>query len=480
MKKGLIILSALVSYLISDAQMYGAQWVLSNNTSVMDFRNDTVRLGLIPGNMGMFLTDANICDTSGDLLYFTNGCYIADRNGNLLENGDSLNPCLFTNEQYAGGLGIGQAALFLPMPSNLRYYYLFSFSNDSADNLRPGTLFYSMIDAEANSGLGALIQKNNVAFHGILREGGMTACKHANGRDYWIILPAAENGYYKLLLTPDTILGPYLQYIGPSYTINQDLAYSKFTLDGSKYVTACGEGLVAVMDFDRCSGEFSNVETIFNYGGTISNQPISSAASEEFSPNGRFLYVCDVLNLNQYDLWSGNHQDSVNIWTDSTTDFWEMDFLQLAPNGKIYGCTYNGGLDSIHVVNYPDLKGDSCSFVFEGQHTMTGNSNVLPNMINYNLGALVGSGCDTIRAGITQVNKNDLLRVMPNPADKYLYVEMGMQGNYEFDLVNESGQVIAKRETRQVDNFDTERLADGVYFVRVIDKVTNVEIIAKK
>ena len=111
---------------------------------------------------------------------------------------------------------------------------------------------------------------------------------------------------------------------------------------------------------------------------------------------------------------------------------------------------------------------------------MTGNSNVLPNMINYNLGALVGSGCDTIRAGITQVNKNDLLRVMPNPADKYLYVEMGMQGNYEFDLVNESGQVIAKRETRQVDNFDTERLADGVYFVRVIDKVTNVEIIAKK
>jgi hypothetical protein len=68
---------------------------------------------------------------------------------------------------------------------------------------------------------------------------------------------------------------------------------------------------------------------------------------------------------------------------------------------------------------------------------------------------------------------------MPNPADKYVYVEMGMQGNYEFDLLNMVGQIVDKKETRQVDNFDTERLASGIYFLRVIDE-SNINNIATK
>ena len=69
---------------------------------------------------------------------------------------------------------------------------------------------------------------------------------------------------------------------------------------------------------------------------------------------------------------------------------------------------------------------------------------------------------------------------MPNPADKYLYVEMGMQGNYEFDLINETGQILATRQTRQVDIFDTGNLANGVYFIRVVDKATGAEIETRK
>jgi hypothetical protein len=60
-----------------------------------------------------------------------------------------------------------------------------------------------------------------------------------------------------------------------------------------------------------------------------------------------------------------------------------------------------------------------------------------------------------------------------------VYVEMGMQGNYEFDLLNMVGQIVDKKETRQVDNFDTERLASGIYFLRVIDE-SNINNIATK
>jgi hypothetical protein len=57
---------------------------------------------------------------------------------------------------------------------------------------------------------------------------------------------------------------------------------------------------------------------------------------------------------------------------------------------------------------------------------------------------------------------------------------MGTPGNYEFDLINTAGQLIAKKETRQVDIFDTETLAPGVYFLRVTDKTTGAQLAAKK
>ena len=309
----------------------------------------------------------------------------------------------------------------------------------------------------------------------------MTACKHANGRDYWIVIGGSNNNeFYKFLLTPDTIIGPFIQYIGAVLPTPQDVTYSKFSQDGSKYVTSCFVGPVLVMDFDRCSGEFSNPITLFNNDATDSNNSISGCVAEEFSPNGRFVYVSGVVNLNQYDLWADTIQDSTRIWTDSDTDFYQMDMLQVAPNGKIYGSTWNGGLYALHVINSPDSLGANCSFVYGGQPTLSSNSTTLPNMINYNLGPLVGSACDTLMSiSGGQMTTQNMLRVMPNPADKYLYVEMGMQGNYEFDLLNTLGQVIDRKETRQVDIFDTENLPSGIYILKVTDKQNSNQIISK-
>ena len=36
-------------------------------------------------------TDASISDTTGNLLFFTNGMFVADRNGNIMPHGDSIN-----------------------------------------------------------------------------------------------------------------------------------------------------------------------------------------------------------------------------------------------------------------------------------------------------------------------------------------------------------------------------------------------------
>ena len=483
MKKLGLILSALLVCLFGEAQ-YDAQWLVGcNPTTIMDFRTDSLKLDTLQGFTPTFLTVANICDEAGNLLYYTNGIYIEDRNGDTLQNGTGISPCSYTDAWVGNGLDIPQAALFIPKPGSNRYYYLFHFSNDTFNNSRPGTIYFSLIDKEGNNGLGTVVSKNNpIVENVILRGGGMTACKHANGRDYWLIMGASDtNMFYKFLITPDSILGPYMQLIGPSFPLPYDIAYSNFSKDGSKYVTCTAEALVLAVDFDRCSGEFSGPKTIYNETSTNPDQQsLTGAVGVEFSSNGSFLYVSANIYLNQYNLASSNIQDSVELYKADSLDHAQMGFLELAPNGKIYCSTWNGGYYYLHEINYPDQLGINCDFVRAGQPTLSLSSFNLPNMINYNFGPLIGSGCDTINTGIGPNTIANSLRVIPNPADKYAYVEIGAQGNYSFQLLNETGQLIDKRETRQVDVFNTETLSAGVYFIKVLDRNTNTEVANRK
>lgn len=465
---------------VTKAQQYDAQWVTGPLTSVLDFRNsDTVELYTVPGAMPMTITEADICDEAGNFLYFTNGIYIADKNGNSIANGSGLSPCAFTSAWADQGLPIYEGALFLPQPGSTRYYLLFHYSNDTLQDDRPGTLYYSIIDKEGNSGQGEVIEKNIVFCKGEFREGGMTACKHANGRDWWVVMGESNNNVFdKFLVTPDSVLGPFTQAIGPVFALPDDLAYTRFSQDGSKFAAGAVAGYVLVMDFDRCTGEFSNPNNIFNL--SRETPPASGSVAQEFSPNNRFLYVSDNINLNQYDLWSVNGQDSIEVYRADSSDNVHIAEIQLAPNGKIYGATWAGGYYFFHVVNNPDEKGDSCGFVFGGQPTLSINSASLPTMVNYNLGALVGSGCDTITAGFVEPPITRQLYIHPNPADKYVYCEMPIQGNFEFLLLNSTGQLIDKRQTPQIDIFDTENLPAGMYFILAIDRQTGAQMAAQR
>ncbi|MCX6199483.1 MAG: T9SS type A sorting domain-containing protein, partial [Bacteroidetes bacterium] len=391
--------------------------------------------------------------------------------------GAGLNPCPYTISSSNNGLGIPQAALFLPKPDNSRYYYLFHFTNDTLSDTRPGTLFYSVIDKESNFGLGEVMQKNIPLYNGIFREGGMTACKHANGRDWWIVLgKRGSNTYCKFLLTSDSLFGPFTQQIGPAFTGTFDVGYSKFSQDGSKYATLTGESLVLVTDFNRCTGEFSNALTIYNNTSTDPiNHPASGGSALEFSPNNRFLYVANRINLTQYDLFAPNIQDSIELYKADSTDFAQLHTIQLAPDGKIYGSTWNGGLYFLHVINHPDEKGDSCEFVYGGLLTLTDNSINLPNMVNYRLGALPGSPCDTL-TGLNETAralKEKILKVFPNPAGNMVTVDYGFTdwskpGDVKLVMSDELGRIVLEQllpKYSGFQNINVSTLAAGSYFV---------------
>lgn len=479
------------------SQDYGVQWIQGDvPVSIMDFRNDTIQFHFLTDspNVAMFIGTANICDKDGNFLFFTNGIYVRDRYGNLMPNGDSL--CYsaqwytaFNNlyqTVYPNGLPSHQSVMILPKPGSNHLYYIFHYITTDTSyyklnrvNYAPLVLYYSVVDMNENFGLGAVIEKNiRLPIYQAMCSSRMTAVKHANGRDWWLIRHGdRDNKYIKFLVTPDTIAGPYFQNIGPPFNYNGDVfdfyGVSVFNQTGDKMASSCQLGPTVVLDFDRCNGEFSNPVTIWN---KVPDTTLYGAMGLAFSPNGRFLYTSDKLSLRQYDLLSSNINDSIILYNVDSTDVFAIRLVQLAPNNKIYICTWHGGSYALHVINNPDEQGTNCNFQYNGQPCITGNTGNLPNMVNYKLGALTGSPCDTLTGlnEIERAEKERTIKVFPNPATDFITVVYGFtnwnKGEVTLEITNELGQIITQQQLALYSSFQTiqtSSFASGLYMAYI-------------
>ncbi len=358
-------------------------------------------------DMYFFQTNASICDTAGNLLFYTNGIYIANALGEVMENGEGLNPGDHATLQAESGRGyiLDQGAIILPMPENDSIYYLLHMDRvwPTEEGVAHSSkhLYYTVVNINMNGGLGEVIDKNQIILQGVFDKGKLTATRHANGRDWWLIIRDFDsNLYHRIMLSRN-----YIQYFGsqtmgevlPSRSIGQ----ATFSPDGTKYVnlqiagTELEEDYISIYNFDRCTGILS--EPIqFTYLDT------AWAGGIAISPNSRFLYVSSFVYLYQYDLWAADieaSKDTVAIWDGfNENGFFSTTFYlaQLAPDGKIY-INSNNGVSYLHVINQPDLPGDSCEVCQHCVDLPTWNAFSMPNFPNYRLGPLEGSACDTLR-----------------------------------------------------------------------------------
>jgi hypothetical protein len=75
-------------------------------------------------NMDFRHTHANISDSQGNLLFYTNGYYIADASHDTMQNGSGINPGAYAS-MFTDGFMIPQGALIIPKPGSNSIYYLF-------------------------------------------------------------------------------------------------------------------------------------------------------------------------------------------------------------------------------------------------------------------------------------------------------------------------------------------------------------------
>ncbi len=329
------------------------------------------------------------------LLFYTNGCWIANFTHEMMENGDSLNPGEITFNYYPHGLRVRQSHIILPMPGHPGKYYLFHLRLDYHDELILALMpfYYSVIDMEENNGLGKVLEKNVVILNDTTKSlGKVTAVKHANGRDWWVVVPDEFSYTYKVFLfSPEGLNFVSEQnFPPPPGRMNGTISFSPDGAKMAQYEVPFDN--VVIYDFDRCTGTINNqVE--------VSLPEVELGAGQAFSPNGRFFYMASSTFILQLDLGADDiaaSLDTVAIYDGYASPFPTTFYAsQLGPDGRIYINT-NNGTDILHYINRPNLKGDSCQVVQHGLQLAARNRFTSPHFPNYRLGPLDGSPCDTL------------------------------------------------------------------------------------
>jgi gliding motility-associated-like protein len=290
---------------------------------------------------------SSVCDINGHLLFYTNG--------NTVWNG-TYNT-IITTGLLGGGYSSTQAAMILPVPGSTSKYYIFT-----TDEFAHGCLYYSIVDS-----LGAIVppdalHKNVVLDSSIIVSEKLTAVRHSNNGDFWVISHEAHTQHFLIYLVDTSGISLWSKpamgafYSGSSW--NQCPGAIKPTCDGSKVALALYAGYaVEIYDFDKTLGLLSNLHTL-----TFTEIPYGV----EFSPNKKFLYVGFEATAGHMNLAQVNMSTNliIPLNTADTMPFSYRSSLQLGPDGKIYVAEPNDS--TVGIISNPDLAGAACNFINNG------------------------------------------------------------------------------------------------------------------
>jgi hypothetical protein len=351
--------------------------------------DDSLKITYEPKPMDFANTSACISDSSGNLLLYSNGCYVANADGVEVEGSTGLNPGTMYNIFCAGDVGYNnpQGMMVLPHPTNLSLFYFFHFLINGAISKN---LSYTLVEKVSNNGQDSTVFKNQPIVLDTISLDGIHAVKHANGRDWWVIAAKEfSNKYYSILLTSEGLSVQEQSISEPTWS--SALGEMTFSPDGSKLARFNTRDDLRIFDFDRCTGELSNPVFI----------PIEDNADNEifaglaWSADGHYLYAAEIKSILQFDMWASDVAASKIIVAERVpSPSPNLGHLELGPDGYIY-CKSVGGQHFMHRIKYPERGSVACE-VQQSYYELEYPYINLPHFPNYRLGPVDGSPCDTL------------------------------------------------------------------------------------
>ena len=301
---------------------------------------------------------ASICDSAGNLLFYSDGIRVRNKLHAIMPNGNGL----------LGHVSATHSSMIVPVPGSNRLYYLFT--NDGFQDFpNSDGLNYSVIDMCLQSGKGDVIAGCKNILLGDYASEKFALARHANGVDYWLVSHEFyTNKFHAYQVTASGIQPGVVTAIGPVHgaSLQPGEAYGqmKISPNGEKICVLSGNGgnIANAFDFNTATGLVSNLIPLalpdfFNLYGT------------SFSASSQYLYVPQgsaSKHIAQFDIYagSGNAADVnasmqlINIPTAGA-----IGGLQLAPDGKIY-CAL-GTIFFWGIINSPDLPAPACDYVHD-------------------------------------------------------------------------------------------------------------------
>ena len=482
--------------LISSGQGKNSIWCFGDSAGI-DFRNISSP-SIFGSGMNSKGSCATVSDSLGNLIFycatpdivnFNNGVMplgiVYNRNNEKMQNGDSLNCRAWYHEM-----------VIVPNPNNSNLYYIF---HVGVTNLYG--LYYSVVEMTQDSGRGAVISKNNQLRNEIAGD-YIQVVKHGNGKDWWLIFrtaPPANNNFYVYSINSNGVQLDHIDSTGPQNSTNGgDL---RFNSDGSQFAFCNLNGLLAIYDFDRCSGIITLNQTI--------HQEFPAGTSPFFldccfSPNDSMLYVScapyfsnqdtSQIYIYQFRLWMANvYASKLVVWTVPYPNI--AGAVRLAPDNKIYIAAQSTGYPydstnyypenmSLTVINQPNRIGAlACdiqpfSFYLGGKRTYWG----LPNNPNYDLGPLAGSLCDTINTVVEPIEiSSPALNLSYQSAWQSVIVNASrLKGaKLKLYLTDISGRTLLVEDGKATGGYFTKNIpidnfASGIYLVTIVTEKEKV------
>ena len=418
----------------------------------------------------------SMCNKAGELMFYSNGCLFLDNNNQELINGDSLNSSDIDYGVFCPEYGYSgyQNMICIPDSNEDSIYHVFYLSTtyntipDPVVFVQYDRFNYARIKISSPDAQGVVLIKNFPVFIDTAMIGTpVTATKHANGSDWWIITPNRWTNSFNIVYLGSE--GPVFtgrQYIGDTTHHYAEAGQGKFSPDGQIFAWFHPLNGLFMYDFDRESGTLSNFRKIDT---SVSNDIIGGC---EFSPSGRFLYFNNITQLYQVDLADVDLQASLTLIAEYdgfadplATRFYAM---ERTPDDRIFLNVTNGS-QWLHIIQEPNKKGLDCRFE---QHTLKFpfvNNFTLPHFPNYRLGALGDPLCDTLMVSTPQVttHSNDQFVISPNPVSDRLYIKIpdpSLSNETQLSLVDLNGQLISKNNGLSI---DVSGLPSGLYFVLI-------------
>ncbi len=343
------------------AQGEATNWYFGANAG-LDFSTGEPVLDL-NGQLSTNEGCGTISDSNGQLLFYTDGITVWDRNHNQMPNGFGL----------LGDPSSTQSGIIVPQPGSSNIYFVFTIDSSAGDD----GLRYSIIDMDLNNGNGDVTSSKNIELKTPTAE-KISAVIHGNGIDFWVLTHEwGNNNFLAYRITSSGINeNPVVSSVGTIHgdtnpeeinaSIANTIGYLKVSPNGKSIVSAKfgGENSnVEIFDFNDVTGQVSNPILISDYFYEASSS--SGAYGVEFSPDSKILYVTDnnfdfISNtpsskLHQLDITLTNAQDIVNSSTILYDGSNKLGALQLAIDGKIY--VSNADKTALDVINSPNVLG---------------------------------------------------------------------------------------------------------------------------